>query len=394
MPRLALLAAFAAACGGGSGGSIDARVADGNTADVALDAPHCAAATGAYPRAIPVDAEAEGAGDPSFAADPASDRLWMTYSSVALGPSDLGLVSTRLAYSDDGGATFCDAGVINASTAIATPPPELAGVTAYWNHEVSTLIYDPQAPAAEAWRLDWQRYIIAATGGADQRQFQYSWISEKRAASPTLLASAPEHKLLAAAGYATTSSVQAYNDAVIGPPETRVDQLDPALADCAVMTEPGLYAAPDARWLAIYCGTPSAASARTILLEDARAGSWHYVARLLGQAEAQHIDAALDGFGAPALFASGGSTYLLATPSAGGIYKGCIEYQLALPAGTLYDGNGDGQPDPLRAVMGPTSFSGACAYDPRLGGNGFAMDSFDISVSPPAFSIVETGVTP
>ena len=71
---------------------------------------------------------------------------------VTPGPDQLRLVSTRLAYTDDGGASFCEAGAINPS-ASTTPPSELAGDAAFWNHEVSSLAYDAAAPADERWRL-------------------------------------------------------------------------------------------------------------------------------------------------------------------------------------------------------------------------------------------------
>ncbi len=392
--RFALLLVFAA-CHSAPAEHGDATMPDVAKSDVAeFDAPVCTQASGSYPRAIPLTAGSEGIGDASFALDPGGARTWMSYSSVAPGPDNLVLVSTRLAYSDDGGTTFCDAGEINSATAITTPPTELAGVTSFWNHEVSTLIYDPFAPAAEAWRLEWQRYLIANTGAADERQFQYSWIAERRAASPMGLATATEHKLFAGAAYAATPDVQAYNDGVIGPPEVQFAAIDPALADCVVLTEPGLFATSSARWLALACATGTAATTRIVLVSDPRTGSWQYASRLLGETEAQHINAALDGFGAPALFSAGGATYLLATPTAGTTYLGCIEYQLTLPAGTLVDANADGQPDPVRSVMGTTGFSGACAYDASLGANGFVMGQADTAVSPPTFALLETGVTP
>ncbi len=394
MAKLFAAVLLVAACHGPAAEHGDAAALDVANSDVAkTDAPMCEHVSGTYPRAIPLTAGANGVGDASFALDPNGVRTWMSYSSVAPGPGDFGLVSTRLAYTDDGGTTFCDAGEINAAAAIATPPTEFAGIATFWNHEVSTLIYDPFAPADEAWRLEWQRYLIANTGAADERQFQYSWIEERRAASPLALAAASEHKLFAGAGYASTPEVQAYNDGVLGPPEIQFAAIDPALADCAVLTEPGLIATTSARWLALACGTGDPATSRIVLVSDPRTGSWQYVSRLLGETEAQHINAGLTGFGAPALFSAGGATYLLATPTAGETYLGCIEYQLTLPAGSLVDANSDGQPDPVRTTMG-SGFSGACAYDASLGANGFVMLQADVAVSPPTFALLETGVTP
>ncbi len=74
-------------------------------------------------------------------------------------------------------------------------------------------------------------------------------------------------------------------------------------------------------------------------------------------AEAEAIDPALDGFSAPELAARGGDTILLATPTAGGIYKGCIAYAIDLATATVVDGDGDGQPDPMFVVEGATPVS-------------------------------------
>ena len=68
--------------------------------------------------------------DPSLARDPASNRLWMSYSSVETSnfypPAQYWAVSIRLAFSDDNGASWQDAGVSLAARDDAPrPQPEV-----------------------------------------------------------------------------------------------------------------------------------------------------------------------------------------------------------------------------------------------------------------------------
>lgn len=126
----------------------------------------------------------KGIFDPSLAADAAGEKVWMAYSEVLdsfLWPGRNDRIQSRLARSDDAGATWTDANVpLNAAEDVVLPqaPPNDAGT---WNHEVPALVHDPGAPAAEQWKVLWHRYLWV--NGA--RAFQHGWIALKSAPSPT-----------------------------------------------------------------------------------------------------------------------------------------------------------------------------------------------------------------
>jgi hypothetical protein len=68
---------------------------------------------GSFPEEINLPPSGDnGAYDPSVATDPMTGRVWMSYSRVE-GQAGSGYVSTHLAYSDDGGATWNYSGLIN-----------------------------------------------------------------------------------------------------------------------------------------------------------------------------------------------------------------------------------------------------------------------------------------
>ena len=64
-------------------------------------------------------------------------------------------ITTRLAYSDDQGATWTDLG--SRINDISEPPAGSKAQT--WVNEVSSLVYDPYAPQPERWKLFWHHYL-------------------------------------------------------------------------------------------------------------------------------------------------------------------------------------------------------------------------------------------
>ncbi len=66
-----------------------------------------------------------------------------------------------------------------------------------WSNEVSSLVFDPAAPADAQWKLFWHHY--SAIG--EDRQFQHGWIAYKHAATPEGLRTASEIKLLGGKAY-------------------------------------------------------------------------------------------------------------------------------------------------------------------------------------------------
>jgi hypothetical protein len=229
---------------------------------------------------------------------------------------------------------------------------------------------------------------------ADHRKFQYSWIGYRAAASPQQLATATEHKLFAAVLYDLNAQVTAYNDSRIGPPEVRIHQLDPAVASCLVVAEPGAVATASGVSLAMLCGRDDPAVAKIALFErPTSTETWGYRSTLLSKADGQSIHAAIDGMSAPELVADGEATWLLATPTGADAYHGCVGYGIDLAAGTLADLDHDGHADPLFAVAPETSFGGACTYNAALGQHGLLYSEAHLGETP-TFWIIATGVVP
>jgi hypothetical protein len=360
--------------------------------------------------------------DPSLARDPVTNRLWMSYSSVETSsfypPAQYWAVSIRLAFSDDNGASWQDAGVQLAARAEQTVGPLLTGAATppinvnsngIWQSETSTLRYDPGAPAGERWKLLWFQYLHA-----NQTSYfaDYSWIALKMAATPLELATATPIKLFGGAG------LQAANT-IAGAPAFAPIAGDPAIqlntnltrslggADLTELTlcifsEPGLHTTASAVYLAIYCADASTAPIITEYLVYFRcnspcditaATSWEYVGRLLTPADAAAAGAEHH-YQAPALLQQDGKTYLLATPvdtSSGDRYSGCRVYEL-----TDIDSNqlrrSGGVPVEIARVDGDVgTHHGACAAIAGVDG-GILLSQFSADAPPQTFRIFKSQV--
>lgn len=254
--------------------------------------------------------------DPSVTRDLVTDRLWMSYSSVNTSPNyssqDYWAVSIRLAYSDDNGVSWQDAGVAVSPASERTDFGPLKGgvITAnsngIWQSEMSSLVYDPSATAGEEWKLIWIQYLHADTTSffAD-----YSWVAMKMASTPSGLAAATPVKLFGGAGLQTDNinTVSPVFAPIGGSPMIQINtEITNAISGAAVselnlciFAEPGLHATSSAVYLAIYC-----ADASTILSTGSAteylvyfrcnspctmtsAASWEYLGRLLSPTDAQ-----------------------------------------------------------------------------------------------------------
>ena len=388
MLRVGFLA-IAAACSGGGGGTVDANGGDSPTDQVDAnidsppDAPACVATVGNRIR-LPGTGD-DGEFDPSLAVEPGTARVWMAYSSTSREASGLVRVSTRLAYSDDAGAMWCDGGTINPSIVEPTPPPEYAAHVAYWNHEVSDLVYDSSAPPARRWLLVWHRVLTVDDRAPVHLKVEYSWIAARAAASPLALAAAPEEKLAAGAAYAATGAIAAYNNARGGAPAVRIDQLDAAAATCAGITEPATHVSDAGLQLALYCASGAPATSAIVLVQRAN-GVWSFRSRLAGLAEAQAFNAALNGFSAPEIVVRGAATWLLLTPTVDNVYGGCLGYALDLDTATIASAPGFG-------ISAQTSFGGACTFHESLGARGALYSEAHLGEQP-TFHMISTGTAP
>lgn len=320
---------------------------------------------------------AHGIFDPSIARDPASSRLWMSYSSVdasgqwpAQNPD---VVSTRLAYSDDSGKTWTGSSsgaLINAfsDVTIALPAPLNAGT---WTNEVSQLVYDPGADTAQRWKLLWHHYLLLN----NVRHFDHGWIAMKAASTPEGLAAAPEVKLFAGVTYDVSNDTAGggSQSPLGGAPKIHLDTaLNSALNNC-LFTEPGMYATAGALYATVQCAK-SPVEHLTVLLKCASpctaesAASWSYLGTVLNDANATTLGFDT-GFSASSMFESGNSVYLISTPAQtsgapwADYYSGCRIYRFANIDSAQLQLSGT-QPAVIGTVNGTSgSFNGACAYN-------------------------------
>lgn len=351
---------------------------------------------------------AYGIFDPSIARDPSdvTGRLWMSYSTVD--PSliwsalDVDAVATRLAYSDDNGKTWTDSGTIVSNFLDVTLPLASPLDAGTWVNEVSQLIYDPNAVAAERWKILWHHYLVLNRLPIDERRrFEHGWIAMKMASRPEDLAAAPEIKLFAGKIYDAGNNTT-------GTPLLQLDTLSPALNGCAVFTEPGMYASNGALYVSLQCEkfdfavTPPVPVDRLIVLLKcaslcASAASWSYQGTVFQKSDASAFGFD-SGFAAPGMFASAGNVYLIVTgaqvvtPPMGAAYvsySGCRIFRFTDIDSALLEKTG-AQPTLIGSVYGAAgSFNGACGYHASANQSGVlygeikpgAIDKFQIFMS-------------
>ncbi|MCA9626821.1 MAG: exo-alpha-sialidase [Myxococcales bacterium] len=329
--------------------------------------------------------DGNGAFDPSVATDPVSGRVWMSYSSID-GPVGEGKVSTWLVHSDDGGQTWCGAARINAAEDVtaADRPPGHESEPSHWSHEVSALVIDASAPAAERWKLFWHRYLHAEDTDpkTEDRRFEFGWLALRAAATPEALFDAPEQVILAAEAYYAAPAIQSYNER-FGSAKYRLCDLSSDLKDCLVATEPAALSGDGGLQLWMGCGSLS--GLRIISLELA-GGSLSYLGAPLAPSDAAALDPAFSGFNAPDAYRDANSdAQLLVSPVGGGLYKGCLRYSVAGGAVTS-------APSVVKAHPAGALLSGACAYDPGLTATGTLFG--EIHADTPQLRLFALGTAP
>jgi hypothetical protein len=361
----------------------------------------------AKPLVLPVSQG--GIFDPSMADTKAGARAWMSYTAVDPSPrwpaDNTRTETTRLAYSDDRGATWTDTGLRVAGIKDVAA----GGKKGTWVNEVSSLVYSPEAAPAERWQLYWHHYLSFS----DKGDFSHGWIGFKSADSPENLAKAKEVKLFAGRIYKAVNDDPAgeTQSPLGGAPVIRLDKLNKDLEYCLVLTEPGAMAAPSGVYLALTCAEPRNRSIlgmlativvrpqmRTILLKcDApcRPGepaAWRYLGALLTEDDAAAFNAI--GFNAPDLFTENGKTYLLISPFSdkpvADAYNGCLVFPFADLDKAALARSREGRPlASLRIQGGPNTFNGACAYRASLSAAGFIYGEVAMRKSP-FFQLYET----
>ena len=334
---------------------------------------------------------AHGIFDPSIARDPGNGKLWMSYSAVdpsAKWPANVNVVATHLAYSGDNGNTWnaSSSGELINDVSDVTLPAVAPNDAGTWISEVSQLVYDPGATAAERWKILWHHYLLVN----NVRHFEHGWIAMKTASTPEGLAAATEIKLFA--GYLYDPANDTLGGTTVSPvggaPQIQLDTaLNPALNNC-VFSEPGMYATNSALYMSLLCVRLSDSNHLIALFKCTGActtgSAWTYLGTAL-----QNSDAAAlgfdTGFSASGMFESGGNVYLVATPvqTAGApwsdYYSGCRIFKFADIDTALLQMTGS-QPALIGSVNGtPGSFNGACAYHASSNMSGMLYSEFNTS---------------
>ena len=302
--------------------------------------------------------------DPSFTAD-GQGRVWMSYSAVDPTPlsNAISFIRTRLAYSDDEGATWTDLGITLNGSEILTLPPPNEELQAVWQHEVSQLIYDPYAEDEARWKVFWHEYLAAYDPAVDakKRLFEHGWIAMQTAADPGGPWS-DARRLFIGRGYNDVNDASSP-----GRPEFHLDQLFPAkdqLGRCAAFTEPGVIAREEGLYISLDCGTGGDDSKLILLRCDHALSSCMYLGDWLQDFEAAHFGTSYLGFSASELVEEQGRFFLFVTPTedSSHLYRGCMLFEVEdLENAALM--RTDGIPDLLYFLTATKgSFNGACGY--------------------------------
>jgi hypothetical protein len=360
-------------------------------------------------RQVSLPVSQAGVFDPSLADTGLVGRAWMSYSAVDPSPrwsdKNTRTVTTRLAYSDDHGATWTDLGRVNDIKEFSR-----GAKGATWINEVSSLVFDPGAAPAERWQLYWHHYMSIGDNG----QFSNGWIGYKGAATPEGLITAKEVKLFGGRVYekANNDSASETSPPVGGPPVIQLDTLHSDLAYCLALTEPGAMATSTGVYMAMVCVQPRVHNilgmlgiglfgtrGSTILLRcdapchPASPTAWRYISTLLTDDDAKAFGSI--GFAAPDLFMQSGQSYLLISPTSNdpvnGSYNGCFVTRFVDLDRGIISRTPSGQFAKLKTIQGhQNTFNGACTYQPSVSASGFVYGEIKFG-DKPFFQIFQTG---
>jgi len=233
-------------CGSNGTGSPCGTACDPPVVDCSGNA--CASITIAGDGPATTPGRFKGFADPSLAADPTvANRIWFAYSWPHIvggvapnsSPVQMAAVSTHLARSDDGGATFTF--VSELWPTIPTVDPEGTGQQGLLSSETASLTAIDDGGTV-TWYGAHLRYFLEPETGYHPR-YATSWtVRIGAAASPAALATAPEVVL----GVTATSA--AYT------PDVRLDQLAGLSQQrCAMLNNPTLFAQAGDLYLIVEC---------------------------------------------------------------------------------------------------------------------------------------------
>ncbi len=361
------------ACGTSAQEPHDASTPNDVAADVVADA--CANASSTTTTVDPTTtpelalgrdggAPALGVFDPSLVQD--GTRTYMTYSVV---PSQIA-ISTRIASSDDRGATFSELGPVN----IPIDIPCDAGACPRIIFEVSSIVIDDTDTSAR-FKIFSHAYVVVPPDKTPH--YDIGFIALQTSASAGGPYSVPKP--------------------AFDTPAVR--KATPALVDCDFFTEPAALVRNGTIDLALGCVNVATTKIRIVLLRSTdRGASFSYVSELLAAADSLGIGGSRPQINAPDLFVAGGHEYLIASP-AGPVtlpqgsfdgYTGCTVFDMADSDRVARDCLG--KPRVVRSILGPAGqFIGACTFAEGATGAGYVVPEIIFSASPP-FRLFRPGI--
>ncbi len=402
---LTTAAALAAACGGG-GGSGDTDGAAGTDAtrlDGSADCPAPDQETELVdqPAAALEILDQPGSvseADPSIEYPAGAPGGALAYTAVPVvgGVPDQGGLHTRVALSDDGGASWTFVAIANAAEAIAPPAgtcPDRATCTATRVQETSSIVFDPGDPDEDRrWKLFTHRYPVVKVAGDPQAELSYALghLALQTAPLPSGPWSDPQPVATwpggdgEGAAFATTD--------------------DPGTAACGALGEPGAAFAPDdSLHLAAACIQPpfDDPTLDVVLLRSTDHGaSWSYLATPLSGADGACFGGAGKRVNAVDLFTVGAREYLIATPEGPDERLGCAVIPFDDPDAGSLEGTAGG---PRAARLLTHDFAegelarsaGACTAAEGAPATGFTMSHLVLRADQlPAIHEVVSGVAP
>jgi len=378
-----------AGCSGG-GGHSDTDGAPGTDLDASLDGGTCPP-PGEHtevtdrPGAALVIRDQPGSvleADPSIEYPPGAPGGALAYTAVPLaeGTPDQGGLHTRVALSDDQGASWTFVALANSAEAIAAPPgtcPPAATCTATRVHETASIVFDPDEPDADRrWKLFTHRYPVVKVAGDPQAKLFY-------ALGHIALATAP----LPSGPWSAPVPLASWPGGDGDGAAFSTDD-DPATAGCGALGEPGAAVAPDGSLhLAVACIRPpfDDPTLDIVLLRSPDHGaSWQAVATPLTGADGACLGGDGKRVNAADLFTADNREYLIATPESQDQRLGCAVFGFAdVAAGTL-----DRQPARfLTLEFGADElvhYAGACTAAEGAPATGFTMSHLLVAAGQPA----------
>jgi hypothetical protein len=316
----------------------------------------------------------------------------LTYSAVQSTSS----ISTRIAVSDDAGATWTWVGDVNQSEDTSVPVAASSQKGCPGNvcagrliHEVSSVIFDADDPdSSKRWKVFTHSYLVG-TGDALFRDLGYIGLYTS---SDPLVPFTFAGKVLGWNGESTLSSSGAL---------TNVSSIQ-QLADCILVTEPGALWRPGGVIdLAVGCATlqPNFPIRIELLRSFDHGNTFQYAGRLLEAADSYCLGGTRDQVNAADLFFAGGKSWLLATP-AGPIpnfpeaaYRGCFVFPLAA-GGTAIERDANGAPVVERVLDSSDGrFTGACSVSEGASALGYVVHEL-ASSGPPFRALASATAAP